>query len=191
MIKKKKQRFFKIKGVWQKGWLLNKKICHYFSPNFNCRPKNISIDLIVLHFISVPENNFNAQNIRRFFQNRLKINAENQNVAFLKVSSHFYIARSGQIFQFVSILNRAWHAGKSNYKGKENCNNFSIGIELAGSNEKEFTPKQYFYLNQLLHAIQKMIPQFDIAGHCEIAPERKIDPGKFFDYQKLNFPRST
>ena len=189
MLKKKKKRFLKINGTWQKGWLFDSKIRRYGSPNFNLRPKNTRIDLIVIHFISVPENNFNAQNIRHFFQNRLKINEQNKNVAFLEVSAHFYIARSGQIFQFVSIFNRAWHAGKSAYKGRENCNNYSIGIELAGNDLMPFTEKQYFALNELLKNIQKTIGTFEITGHSNIAPTRKTDPGKFFNYQKLNFPR--
>lgn len=189
MIKKKKKRFLKIKAVWQKGWLFHSKIRHCISPNFNWRPKNVLINLVVLHFISVPENNFNAQNIRHFFQNRLKIKENTKDIAFFKVSAHFYIARSGRIFQFVSIKNRAWHAGKSNFKGQENCNNFSIGIELAGNDEIPFTEKQYFYLNELLKNIQKIIGDFEITGHVDIAPNRKIDPGRFFDYKKLNFPR--
>ena len=191
MIKKKK-RFSKLRGVWQKGWFFSEKIRHCKTPNFNLRPKNTAIDLVVLHFISLPENNFDPRNIRRFFQNRLKIkNADLKDIAFLQVSAHFYIARSGKIFQFVSIKNRAWHAGKSQFQGRENCNNFSIGIELAGSDDFPFTAKQYFYLNELLKNIQKNIGKFQVTGHCDIAPNRKTDPGRFFDYSKIDFPRST
>ncbi len=182
------QPFQKIKGHWKRGWLFSKSVRHCASPNFNLRPQKTKIDLIVVHYISLPENNFSSKNILKFFQNKL-VHFDLKETPFLKVSAHFYIARNGKITQFVSVFNRAWHAGESYFNGRENCNDFSIGIELAGSNEKTFTAKQYFYLNELLKNIQKEIPFFHITGHCDIAPQRKIDPGPFFDYQKLVFPR--
>ncbi|MEM8844971.1 MAG: 1,6-anhydro-N-acetylmuramyl-L-alanine amidase AmpD [Pseudomonadota bacterium] len=160
------------------------------SPNQDDRPENTNIDLIVIHNISLPPGEFGQGYVQRFFQNKLDENAHSffQEIKDLKVSSHLFIERSGKLTQFVPFNKRAWHAGKSNFKGREICNNFSIGIELEGTDDQEYTEEQYRVLNAVIMSLQMAYPSLyenNIVGHCDIAPDRKTDPGPAFDWSKL------
>jgi N-acetyl-anhydromuramoyl-L-alanine amidase len=153
------------------------------SPNFDERPKG-AIELLVIHSISLPPGVFGSDAVVRFFSNTLDIQEHPfyQVIANLNVSAHFFIRRDGQIVQFVSCLKRAWHAGASNWQGRERCNDFSIGIELEGCDTLPFEPAQYAALHHLTLALQKAYPLRGIAGHSDIAPTRKTDPGPCFDW---------
>lgn len=167
------------------------------SPNFDARPENAEISLLVIHGISLPPNQFATDsevNIVNFFTNKLDPNLHPyfKEIHELKVSCHCFIARTGKLIQFVPFKYRAWHAGKSTFTGKSNCNDFSIGIELEGSDKVPYTAEQYRTLKLLIQVIRKFYPNItanNIVGHCHIAPDRKTDPGKFFDWQwvKENF----
>ena len=159
------------------------------SPNFNNRPDPNNISLIVIHSISLPSKNYNNDHVESFFLNNLDTskNESFKEISDLKVSSHLYIKRSGQIIQFVPFNRRAWHAGISNYEGKENCNDFSIGIELEGSDDDIYEEEQY---KSLIRVTKVLIEEYDlickerIIGHSDIAPDRKTDPGKYFEWNK-------
>ena len=156
------------------------------SPNFDERPNNDSIDLIVIHAISLPEGHYNTQLIKDLFLNCLDP-GKNEflgSIKDLKVSSHFLITREGKLIQFVPTNKRAWHAGISLYKGRENCNDFSIGIELEGCDDEAFEKQQYQSLSRLINflSIDLKINKQNIVGHADIAPGRKTDPGPFFDW---------
>jgi AmpD protein len=158
------------------------------SPNFDERPKNCNIDLLVIHAISLPEGNYNTQLIKDLFFNKLKPGKDEflKSIQDLKVSSHFLITRQGALIQFVPTHKRAWHAGQSNFKGRVNCNDFSIGIELEGCDKEEFEEEQYFILQELTRFLLKefSIPKEAIVGHVDIAPSRKTDPGPYFAWEK-------
>jgi AmpD protein len=160
------------------------------SPNKDIRPKNTAIDLIVIHSISLPPGKYGGNAIEQFFQNQLDKNEHPyfEEIHALKVSSHVLIKRSGQIIQFVSFNERAWHAGQSYYQGRDCCNDFSIGIELEGTDTDQFEDKQYQQLAQLITALQAAYPAIsdNITGHSDIAPGRKTDPGTGFDWDRLN-----
>lgn len=160
------------------------------SPNRDIRPVDTSIDLIVLHSISLPPAQYGGHAIEDFFQNKLNVSQHPyfEEIHKLKVSSHILIKRSGDIVQFVPFHERAWHAGKSNYDGRGCCNDFSIGIELEGTDTDPFEDEQYKKLDLLITALQKTYPQIsdNITGHSDIAPERKTDPGTGFDWGRLN-----
>ncbi|WP_119343124.1 1,6-anhydro-N-acetylmuramyl-L-alanine amidase AmpD [Facilibium subflavum] len=168
----------------KEGWYLAAR--KLASPNYNMRPDSCDIRLLVIHCISLPEGKYDQNNVEDFFLNQLDINQDESfaDIENLKVSSHFYIKRNGQIIQFVSTLNRAWHAGKSTYKGRENCNDFSIGIELQGTDHTDFTERQYQQLIQLSNDLIAQFPALkdNIVGHSDIAPDRKTDPGVKFDW---------
>ena len=172
----------------QEGWLeQSNKIP---SPNFDDRPKNTEIKLIVIHNISLPPENFNPANIEKLFLNKLDFDSHEyfKEIQDLKVSSHFLIDREGQITQFVSVYKRAWHAGKSNFENEDNCNDFSIGIEMIGSDNSIFENKQYASLKKLIKSLKKVFPKIledNIVGHSDIAAGRKTDPGPFFDWTKI------
>ena len=159
------------------------------SPNFDNRPKNVNIDLFVIHAISLPEGSYNTRLIKDLFLNKLNPGNDKflQSIENLRVSSHFLITRSGNLIQFVPIHKRAWHAGKSNYQGRKNCNDFSIGIELEGCDTDEFTSAQYKSLSNLIShiSVDLKINKKNLVGHNEIAPERKTDPGPYFDWDLL------
>lgn len=157
------------------------------SPNQDARPAAIAIDMIVIHNISLPPNQYGGAGIQQLFTNQLDA-AEHPyyaEIAHLKVSAHFLIRRNGALLQFVSCLQRAWHAGLSHWQGRERCNDFSIGIELEGCDIEAFEDAQYVTLQALIKALQKRYPIQHIVGHSEIAPGRKTDPGPFFDWQRL------
>jgi AmpD protein len=158
------------------------------STNFDARPIGKVINMVVIHSISLPPNKFGGTFIEDFFTNKLKIekNSYFKKIKDLKVSSHFLIKRTGELVQFVSCKNRAWHAGDSNWKNNSNCNDFSIGIELEGSDLTPFEEIQYMKLINLLKCLCKYYPINAIVGHNQIAPERKTDPGPFFDWEIIN-----
>ena len=161
------------------------------SPNQDIRPENIQPDLVVIHHISLPPGEFKNKNsshyIVDFFQNKLDSNAHPYfaEITGQKVSSHFLITRSGELIQFVSTFNKAWHAGISSFLGREKCNDFSIGIELEGDGESAFEEAQYKTLTALVKKLSANYPNLQFAGHSDIAPDRKTDPGHFFDWQKF------
>lgn len=155
------------------------------SPNCDERPAG-AIELLVIHNISLPPGEFGGDGVQRLFTNTLDVDAHPyyQAVAGLKVSAHFFIRRDGQVIQFVSCLQRAWHAGASCWQGRSRCNDFSIGIEMEGSDFVPFTEAQYAALHELSGALRAAYPIRGIAGHSDIAPQRKTDPGPFFDWMR-------
>ncbi|NOQ88225.1 MAG: 1,6-anhydro-N-acetylmuramyl-L-alanine amidase AmpD [Gammaproteobacteria bacterium] len=159
------------------------------SPNRDTRPENTAIDLIVVHSISLPPGEYGGDSIENFFQNQLDKNKHPyfEEIHALQVSSHVLIKRSGEIVQFVPFHERAWHAGQSNYQGRERCNDFSIGIELEGTDSDYFEDIQYQRLAQLVNTLQSAYPAIagHITGHSDISPGRKKDPGSGFDWGKL------
>ena len=171
------------------GWIGN--AYWRISPNQDIRPENIQPDLAVIHHISLPPGEFRKQDssgyIVDFFQNKLDPNGHPYfaEIKDQKVSSHFLITRAGDLIQFVSTRDRAWHAGASSFMGRERCNDFSIGIELEGDGDTAFEEAQYQTLAKLMAGLTEMYPQLQVAGHSDIAPERKTDPGKFFDWKKF------
>ncbi len=157
------------------------------SPNYDERPEHCSVSMIVIHNISLPPNEYGGSGIVQLFTNQLDPNEHPYyaEIYARKVSSHFLIRRDGELIQFVSCLHRAWHAGVSNWQGRERCNDFSVGIELEGSDFEAFEPAQYHTLNLLLECLNKTYPIQDIVGHSDIAPGRKTDPGPYFDWHKI------
>jgi AmpD protein len=160
------------------------------SPNRDSRPENTAIDLIVVHSISLPPGEYGGEFIEHFFQNQLDKNAHPyfEEICEMHVSSHVLIKRSGEIVQFVPFHQRAWHAGQSDYRGRECCNDFSIGIELEGTDSDTFEDIQYQQLTKLIHALQTSYPAItdNITGHSDISPGRKKDPGTGFNWNRLN-----
>lgn len=158
------------------------------SPNCDARPENTEIELLVIHGISLPKGEFGNGNIEALFLNQLNSEVHPSFAALknLKVSAHLVIYRSGQITQFVPFNQRAWHAGESCFHGKNNCNDFSIGIELEGTDDTSYLPIQYEKLIAVTRLLCKKYPKItknNIVGHSDIAPERKTDPGQFFDWE--------
>ena len=156
------------------------------SPNCDDRPNGGVPDLLVIHNISLPPNEYGGDGVIELFTNRLNP-ADHPyylTIRDLKVSTHFWIRRDGEIIQFVPCDKRAWHAGASSWRGKECCNDFSIGVELEGSDFEPFTDQQYTILAELTVALRGAYPIVDIAGHSDIAPGRKTDPGPHFDWPR-------
>lgn len=156
------------------------------SPNHDDRP-DTSITLAVIHNISLPPGEYGSNGIIELFTNCLNPLAHPYfaEISQLKVSSHFLIRRDGSLIQFVPCSKRAWHAGQSNWQGRERCNDFSVGIELEGSDYDAFEDAQYLRLNQLLSALKSAYPIEAVVGHSDIAPGRKTDPGPYFDWSKI------
>ncbi len=169
---------------WIKSFVNSEKIC---SPNFDNRPHNIKISLVVIHCISLPAGKFGGKEVENLFLNKLNTSIpEFQKLSSLKVSSHFFIRRDGSIIQFVSIDKRAWHAGDSIFFGKTNCNDFSIGVELEGTESTKFEREQYLSLLTIIETLSNKLPFLNaITSHEYIAPKRKTDPGPFFDWNFL------
>ncbi len=170
------------------GWLVGEERCP--SPNFNARPAGAEISLLVLHNISLPPGQFGGGHIQRFFQNRLDPGAHPYfaSIATLQVSAHLLIERSGHLVQFVPFTERAWHAGRSCFAGVAECNDYSIGIELEGTDIEPYTDAQYQCLQRVIAVLQRQYPAITrarITGHSDIAPERKTDPGPAFDWGRL------
>ncbi len=162
----------------------------YESPNYDHRPSNVDIDTIIIHCISLPRGEYNNNNIIDLFQNNLDISKHESfsNLCDLKVSSHILITREGKVTQFVPFNYRAWHAGDSRYNNRKNFNDFSIGIELEGTTDTEFTSEQYTSLNEVIVVLKSFyanIVSDNILGHSDIAPGRKTDPGDLFDWSKV------
>ena len=158
------------------------------SPNCEARPEGVAPSLIVIHNISLPPGECGGSAITELFQNRLDCSAHpyfDEHLRGLRVSSHFLIARSGALEQFVSCEARAWHAGASDFFGRPRCNDFSIGIELEGTDDLGFEPPQYETLAELVRALAARYPIDALAGHADIAPGRKTDPGPYFDWDRL------
>lgn len=170
---------------WQKGWYRFARALA--SPNIGTRPDTALIDLIVIHSISLPPGQFGNRNVQRLFTNQLDCDEHPyfERLRGVQVSSHFYIARSGELWQFVSCDERAWHAGQSSHCGRTNCNDYSIGIELEGLEGGIFEVLQYESLSGLCAAIMAHYPVEHIAGHEHIAAGRKQDPGSGFDWALL------
>ncbi len=166
------------------GWISG--VRRISSPNCDRRPPGTAIDLLVIHNISLPPSQFGGKAIAQLFTNTLDT-SEHPFYAQLKglrVSAHFLIRRDGEIIQFVPCRARAWHAGVSSWRGRERCNDFSIGIELEGDDYQPFADTQYASLAQLTRRLCRAYPINSIAGHSDIAPQRKTDPGPYFDWKR-------
>ena len=172
-------------GDRMRGWLRGVK--RVGSPNFDARPEGERVSLIVIHAISLPPDEFGGSGVIELFTNRLDPAAHPYyaRIHHLRVSPHFFIRRDGELIQFVPTEYRAWHAGVSEWRGRERCNDFSIGIELEGCDTQPFDERQYVALEALLRRLARRYPGCDIAGHSDIAPGRKSDPGPFFDWARL------
>lgn len=166
------------------GWLVG--VRRIPSPNFDARPEGGAISLLVVHNISLPPGEFGGEGVLQLFANRLDAAAHPyyQTIKDLRVSAHFFIRRDGELIQFVPCGMRAWHAGVSQWCGQERCNDFSIGVELEGTDELPYTDAQYARLAQLTRRLCTLYPITDIAGHADIAPDRKTDPGPAFDWAR-------
>jgi len=171
--------------AWDAGWLLAAE--RRYSPNFNARPHGTTVDLVVLHHISLPPGVFGGDEVAAFFENRLDPdgNAELESIAHMQVSAHFFLRRDGTVQQFVSCDDRAWQAGVSCWRGRHACNDYSIGIEIEGDAVQSFTTEQYAALDPLLAAVATRYPIRAVTTHSEIAAGRKIDPGPTFDFSRL------
>ena len=169
-------------------WLTN--VRRVASPNFDDRPQGVDISLLVIHGISLPPGEFGTPCIEQLFCNTLDPAAHPyfREISGLKVSAHLLIDRKGEIVQFVPFHKRAWHAGASEFNGRENCNDFSIGIELEGADDVDYETAQYEMLAQVIKELQRTWSRLsaeNIRGHCHIAPGRKTDPGPAFDWDRL------
>lgn len=168
------------------GWLSTAR--RVASPNFDARPPEAGLSLIVIHAISLPPDQFGGSGVEELFTNRLDPQAHPYyaDIHHLRVSAHFFIRRHGELVQFVPTEARAWHAGVSCWDGRARCNDFSIGVELEGCDSLPFEPRQYESLARLVAALRAHHPTLTaIAGHSDIAPGRKTDPGPCFDWQQL------
>lgn len=180
-------------ALWQSGWYRYARTLA--SPNFGPRPDCANIDLLVVHSISLPPGVYGGEQVQQLFTNTLDWTQHEyfESIRGLQVSAHFYIRRDGQLWQFVSCGERAWHAGVSSYRGRENCNNDSIGIELEGIEGGPFEEAQYESLVSLCAALAQRYPIRHMAGHEHVAPGRKRDPGAGFDWPRvraaLGWPR--
>lgn len=171
--------------VGEDGWLPAAR--RLDSPNHDARPDGLSVELLVVHHISLPPGRFAGDAIERLFTNRLDAAAHPffAEIAGLRVSAHFLIRRRGELTQFVPTTARAWHAGVSAFRGRERCNDFSIGVELEGTGDVPFTRAQYRCLLRLARALARRHPLRWVTGHEDIAPGRKTDPGPSFDWSVL------
>jgi len=172
-------------SLWRGGWYRFAR--HLVSPNHGVRPERARIDLIVLHSISLPPGRYGGSEVQQLFTNQLDWNADPyfETIRGIEVSAHFYVRRNGELWQFVSCDDRAWHAGVSSWRGRTNCNDDSIGIELEGLEGEPFEEVQYETLASLGPALAARYPVKCIAGHEHIAPGRKFDPGSGFNWCKL------
>lgn len=165
-----------------KGWYRFAR--HVASPNFGARPADTQISLIVIHSISLPPGQFGGDEVQQLFTNTLDWDAHPyfEQIRNTQVSAHFYIRRNGELWQFVSCDDRAWHAGQSSYLGNDNCNDYSVGIELEGLEGDSFEAAQYESLTSVCAALQQNYPITHMTGHEHVAPGRKADPGAQFDW---------
>lgn len=168
------------------GW--HTRARHVESPNQDARPASVSIELLVIHNISLPPGRFGGDAIEALFTNRIDPAGHPSfaSLAGLRVSAHFLIRRDGALVQFVPCTRRAWHAGVSAWRGRERCNDFSVGVEMEGTDLRRYTERQYQRLTALARALRTAYPSLcGVAGHEEIAPGRKTDPGPAFDWQRF------
>jgi len=170
---------------WTQGWWSAARRCE--SPHHGPRPGGSVVELLLIHSISLPPGEFGGDAVERLFTNRLDCSAHPAYRALegLQVSTHFFIRRDGELVQYVSCERRAWHAGRSTWRGRENCNDWSIGIELEGLEGEPFEPVQYDALLRLMRALRARYPIRHVAGHEHVAPLRKRDPGPGFDWKGL------
>jgi AmpD protein len=170
---------------WRRGWL--RRARRVPSPNFGPRPAATQVDLVVLHSISLPPGEYGGSAIERLFANELDWSAHPyfETIRGMTVSAHFLIRRDGELVQFVSCDDRAWHAGASHWKGRDDCNDFSVGIELEGLEGEAFDDAQYPALAGLLGSLALRYPIAAVAGHEHVAPGRKNDPGAGFEWSRL------
>jgi N-acetyl-anhydromuramoyl-L-alanine amidase len=157
------------------------------SPNCDARPPGTFITLVIIHGISLPPGEFGGDAVARLFTNRLDPMAHPYfaSIAHLHVSAHFLVRRDGRLVQFVSCNERAWHAGVSRFRGRTHCNDFSIGVEVEGTDDIPYETAQYTMLARLLRALDRRYPIRHVAGHSDVAPDRKTDPGPAFDWPRL------
>lgn len=172
-------------GAWAGGWHRMARRCP--SPNFGQRPPAVVVDLVVVHSISLPPGEYGGDAVERFFCNRLDMQAHPWfcNIQGVQVSAHFFIRRTGEVIQFVNCHDRAWHAGASSWRGRGDCNDYSVGIELEGLEDQPFGAAQYPALAMLCRDLAQLLPIRDVVGHEHIAAGRKRDPGPGFDWQRL------
>lgn len=169
------------------GWLSEEACDREPSPNFDERPPGASPSLIVVHAISLPPESFGGPHIAALFTNRLdpQVHPYFETICNLRVSAHFLVRRDGEVVQFVSCDKRAWHAGASCWRGRERVNDFSIGIELEGSDNAPFEEVQYVVLGRLCQTLAARYPIDEVVGHSDVAPGRKTDPGPYFQWARL------
>ncbi|OAI51171.1 hypothetical protein AYO46_08505 [Betaproteobacteria bacterium SCGC AG-212-J23] len=167
------------------GWL--EGVRRVESPNQDERPPGTEITLLIVHSISLPPGEYGGDSIEKLFTNRLDPDAHPyfREIEGLKVSAHFLVRRDGEVVQFVPLGKRAWHAGASSWRGRTTCNDFSIGVELEGSDDSAFEEAQYLALEQLLATLRRTLPLRDIAAHSDVAPGRKTDPGPGFAWGRV------
>jgi AmpD protein len=172
-------------SAWDGGWWRGAR--RVDSPNFGPRPAGTAVTLALIHSISLPPGIYGADAVERLFTNRLEWDAHQyyRRIRGLTVSSHFFVRRDGAVVQFVSCDERAWHAGPSSWQGRDNCNDYAVGIELEGLEGERFESTQYDALALLLRALATRHPIDSVAGHEHVAPGRKIDPGPGFDWTRL------
>ncbi len=167
---------------WHNGWYQPAQ--RIVSPNYDERPPETALELVIVHSISLPPGEFGGAGVAQLFTNQLDPTEHPYyaQIAGLKVSAHFYIQRHGALIQFVPVTARAWHAGLSEWQGRERCNDFSIGIELEGDDVTPFTAAQYQTLQVLLQSLQAAWPIKAVTSHAQVAPGRKTDPGPCFNW---------
>jgi AmpD protein len=172
-------------ALWPDGWCPQAR--RIDSPNFGPRPSGTAITLALIHSISLPPGIYGGDEIERLFTNQLDWSAHPyfEQIRGAEVSAHFVIRRGGELLQFVSADDRAWHAGRSSWQGRDNCNDYAIGIELEGLEDQPFEAAQYQVLATLLQHAARVYPLQQIAGHEHVAPGRKRDPGQAFDWAAL------
>lgn len=172
-------------AVDAQGWITG--VRRLLSPNHDERPEGAAVELIVVHNISLPPEQFGGPGVEQLFSNTLDPGEHPYyaTIADLRVSAHVFIRRDGEVIQFVPLGARAWHAGSSEWDGRSRCNDFSVGIELEGSDTQPFTTAQYGQLVRVIATIRARYPIRAIAGHSDIAPGRKTDPGPCFDWSAL------
>ena len=171
--------------VWTQGWWRHARRVR--SPNFGPRPEGTPVTLAIVHSISLPPGAYGGDAVERFFTNRLDASAHPyfEQISAQHVSAHFFIRRHGEVVQFVSCDQRAWHAGTSHWCGRDNCNDWSIGVELEGLEGECFERAQYRALIRLLGALRVRYPLADVVGHEHVAPARKADPGVRFEWPRI------
>ncbi|MEO7151159.1 MAG: 1,6-anhydro-N-acetylmuramyl-L-alanine amidase AmpD [Burkholderiaceae bacterium] len=171
--------------AWRGGWLRRARRCR--SPNIGRRPRDACVDLLLIHSISLPPGEYGGDAIERLFTNRLDWDAHPYygQIRGMRVSAHFVVRRDGELLQFVSCDRRAWHAGASCWRGRDDCNDYSIGIEIEGLEGDRFEPLQYDVLADLMRSLRDRYPLRGVAGHEHVAAGRKRDPGAGFDWPGL------